>query len=88
MRLNNLVLEITRRCNMKCEHCMRGSAQRVDMSNQTLWNTLKDIDSINTLTITGGEPQLKPEAIIELWNILISRGINVDSCSHQREDHL
>lgn len=29
--LESLVVEITRRCNMKCPHCLRGNAQRVDI---------------------------------------------------------
>ena len=29
--IDSLVLEITRRCNMSCEHCMRGEAQNIDM---------------------------------------------------------
>jgi len=74
---DNFILEITRRCNMACEHCMRGAVQRVDMSSQTIWNALKDINEIGTLTITGGEPSLKPEAIREIWNVLLSRGIQV-----------
>lgn len=75
----NLILEITRRCNMRCDHCMRGAVQRLDMSYGTMWNALKNIEHISTLTITGGEPSLRPQALRDLWNILLSRGIHVGS---------
>lgn len=76
---SDFVLEVTRRCNLRCAHCLRGAVQRVDMSPQTIWNALKNIDEIGILTITGGEPSLKPEIIREIWNVLLSRGIHVGS---------
>ena len=28
---NTVIIEVTRRCNMSCPHCLRGDAQNVDM---------------------------------------------------------
>lgn len=79
MYVSNLVIEVTRRCNMRCDHCMRGSAQRMDMSYSTLWNALRDINDVSMLTLTGGEPSLKPEIAMNVWRIMISRKINLGS---------
>lgn len=34
--LYNLMLEVTRKCNLKCKHCMRGAAQHLNMSAEVL----------------------------------------------------
>ena len=31
-----VMLEITRRCQLKCAHCMRGDAQNLDMSEEII----------------------------------------------------
>lgn len=31
---NNVVIEITRRCNMCCAHCLRGDAENVDIQEK------------------------------------------------------
>ena len=33
--VESLVIEVTRRCNMRCEHCLRGDAQNLDISTAT-----------------------------------------------------
>lgn len=78
MYVNNLVLEVTRRCNLKCGHCMRGSAQCVDMSNQVLFKTFYQISSVGCLTITGGEPFMKPEIIENIFQEIMRQGVRVD----------
>lgn len=60
--LLNTVIEVTRKCNLQCEHCLRGCAQNKDMSKEIIdkfFNALRknDVDSIN-ITFTGGEPTL------------------------------
>lgn len=63
VRIDNLIIEITRRCNMRCEHCMRGAAQRVDIQKKYITEFLHNVDSIYTLSITGGEPSLNVDGI-------------------------
>ena len=60
---DSLVIEITRRCNMGCAHCMRGEAQNMDISEEVIDATLSKVDSISSLTLTGGEPSLNTPAI-------------------------
>jgi len=79
MRIENLTLEITRRCNMKCDHCMRGPAQRLDMSKETISKIFSQIDEIGTITFTGGEPSLKPELIYQVFQELHYRNIPLRS---------
>lgn len=61
--INSLILEITRRCNMRCDHCMRGDAQNMDMNFEIIDKVLDSGVRINEVTFTGGEPSLYPEAI-------------------------
>lgn len=56
--LDNLVLETTRKCNMKCAHCLRGEAQNKSMSDEHMYNFLRQVSYIATVTFTGGEPTL------------------------------
>lgn len=58
MRVESLVLEVTRRCNMCCEHCLRGDAQELNMTREIVDRVLDNIDEINQVTFTGGEPTL------------------------------
>ena len=34
--VNSLVIEVTRRCNMRCNHCIRGDAQNCDISIESI----------------------------------------------------
>ncbi len=36
MRVYSLILEVTRRCNMCCAHCLRGDAEDIDMEKETV----------------------------------------------------
>lgn len=54
----NLILEVTRRCNFKCEHCARGAAQDLDMSDMVMEAVLRHTDRISSVTFSGGEPGL------------------------------
>lgn len=63
LHVYNLILEVTRRCNMSCPHCLRGEPENKDMQPDTINAVLANIASINTISFTGGEPTLNPEAI-------------------------
>lgn len=54
----DLILEITRRCNMKCCHCMRGDADDLDMSDRLIKNIFNGMSSVTVLTFSGGEPSI------------------------------
>lgn len=73
-----LSIEITRRCNMSCAHCMRGDAQNTDINHQYIKNILKNFRSIQHFNITGGEPSLNTKAMryilkqLKLYNIHVN----------------
>lgn len=79
MNIYNLIYEITRRCNIRCEHCLRGSAQKVDMSDEVIDRSLEGVNGISTITFTGGEPSLAVDRIRYILSAVKKRGICVDS---------
>lgn len=58
-----LVLEVTRRCNLHCRHCLRGEAQCVDMQKSTIDKLMPMLENVEEVVFTGGEPSLNVEAI-------------------------
>jgi len=58
MRVYSLILEVTRRCNMCCEHCLRGDAENIDMQKETIDKILDLVDEIQSVVFSGGEPSL------------------------------
>ena len=79
MVLDNLVFEIGRGCNMKCAHCLRGEAQNVQMKYDCIDKVLENVESLNSLTLSGGEPMMYPETIEYIINKIIERKISVMS---------
>ena len=75
--INELLLEITRNCTLECEHCLKGDCQKFNIDDNTLNNVFKDIKSIKTLVLTGGEPLLAPNAIIRIAELIKKYNINV-----------
>lgn len=65
-----LGIEITRRCNLTCSHCIRGSAEALDINPEYIANVFKQTDFIDTLYISGGEPLLVPDLLITLADLI------------------
>lgn len=75
--LSTLAIEVTRRCNMCCAHCLRGDAQAVDISDETLEKFLSRVSSIGTIVFTGGEPSIAVDRIQKILKICERNGISV-----------
>ena len=60
----HLAIEVTQRCNLNCDHCLRGCARNVNITKEIIDKTLDNFEHISSITFTGGEPTLNPEAII------------------------
>lgn len=76
-----LSVEITRRCNLQCAHCLRGDAQNKDMSKGIIDKILDRTASIDTLLFTGGEPTLNIDGMRYFLEGLKARGIPLNLLS-------
>lgn len=77
IEVDYLNIEVTRKCNEKCDHCLRGEAQDINITEEVCTNLLKNITAITNLLITGGEPTLNPEGIINLLDYIMAKQITV-----------
>ena len=77
--LHDLAIEMTRRCNLRCEHCMRGESQNIDASKEIIDMILNndEIKRIDHICFSGGEPTLNPNIIIYAINKIITENIDV-----------
>lgn len=50
-----LDLELTRKCNLKCLHCMKGEAQEIDMEYRYIDSIFEQINVVYKLSLAGGE---------------------------------
>lgn len=67
----NLIITLTHRCNMNCDHCLRGPSENVDIPYHVIDKILTQIDNIYDIVFTGGEPMLNTEAMRYIFNRLI-----------------
>lgn len=74
-----LLIEVTRKCNMECLHCLRGDAQNKNIKLSYIDEMLKQLrdTEIGTLIITGGEPSLNVPAIRFILDKLKEYNIDV-----------
>lgn len=77
--IDNMVFEVTRKCNMACEHCLRGCAENLDITEEIIKKALSEVTHISSLTITGGEPTLNIKAIEFLFNHIHAQDIELNS---------
>lgn len=76
--LDYLVVEGTRKCNMKCPHCLRGNSQRVDMDTRVADIITRQLSSIYCITFTGGEPSLNTKIIREFQYVFMFNDCSVN----------
>ena len=81
MHIPQLMIEVTRRCQLECLHCLRGDTQPLDIDKGYIRQLVANhnITSIGTLTFTGGEPFLNIEAIAYTVSLLEVFKVEVDS---------
>ena len=72
-----LAVEITRRCQLQCSHCMRGDAQDIDMAPDVMESLLKQTEYISELSFTGGEPLLNLEGIKHFLQVMKGYGVGL-----------
>ena len=80
--VDTVVIEITRRCNMCCAHCLRCDAEAVDIQKKYIdafLDSFANAGYISSLTFTGGEISLNIPAIRYTLNAVKERNISVGS---------
>lgn len=77
---DSLTVEITRKCNLKCRHCMRGEAQNITLSTEVIDKIFEQVKDCRTLSLTGGgEALLEIEVIDYLVDKINANGWNTES---------
>lgn len=79
LRLKYLFIELTRKCNMSCKHCLRGKSENKAISYEVLSRLLANVAEIGQLTLTGGEPSLASRELDYLVYCLRKYGVQVKS---------
>lgn len=79
MYVDTLTLEVTRKCNLKCGHCLRGCAQNKTMTEDVIAAIFSHIDHVYNLVIGGGEPSLATETIHQIYQYLLWRDVSIEN---------
>lgn len=56
IHIDSLIVEVTRKCNMECSHCLRGPGEETFLNPDHIEKLFSRIDTIGCITFTGGEP--------------------------------
>lgn len=77
-KFSEFFIELTRRCNERCEHCARGDAQDLTITKEIINKLFEDTEECLQVYVTGGEPMLEPEILLYLidkiannWNTIM-----------------
>ena len=76
----DVVIEVGRKCNLCCAHCLRGPAEDKTVDVETAKKFLSEFSSIESLIFTGGEPCLYADEIISIIDYVIEQKIQVNGC--------
>ena len=76
--IQDLLIEVGRNCNMRCEHCLRGEPENLEIDFQNVKALLDQVESIGSITFTGGEPFLYPQKIIQIIDYIMDQKISCD----------
>lgn len=70
-------IELSRRCNLDCSHCMKGNSENLSISINLLNKFFDEVKSANILVISGGEPFMCYEEIKSLIEIIKNKKVLV-----------
>lgn len=79
MDLDNLIIEVTRRCNFSCAHCLRGDTQLVDLDPKVSERLFSGLNYVSSITFTGGEPALVPHIIGQVLDAAEKYGVSIEN---------
>lgn len=78
MDIHSLIVEVTRKCNISCDHCLRGEPINSDLKKEYIDSLLDQTNYIGTVTFTGGEPTLNIPIMEYFLEQCKERGISID----------
>ena len=79
LTVQQLAVEVTRDCNMRCEHCLRGDAEDIYMKTSYMRALLQQVDRVDEVVFTGGEPCLNLKAIKKFMELVHEYGVEFGS---------
>jgi len=81
VKLDDVIIEVTRRCQLTCQHCLRGSSEPVDMDIEIVRTFLRNgnVTEIRNITFSGGEPSLRPAFIREVTQLFRDENVEIGS---------
>lgn len=74
-----LAIEITRKCNLRCAHCMREEAENVSVSMDLVSKLFDELIIADMLVISGGEPFLCYDEIKALCELKKQKCVKIPS---------
>jgi organic radical activating enzyme len=77
LEINELMVEVTRRCNMRCNHCLRGNARKENLNVELFNEFLDAVASIGCIIFGGGEPSLAPNIMMDILKLVKEKSIPV-----------
>lgn len=78
LKVSSLCVEITRKCNKRCAHCMKGESQSISMSKGIIDKLFEDIDDCKTICFEGGEVLLEIELLDYFIEKIIKHNWNTE----------
>jgi organic radical activating enzyme len=78
LEVDNLSIEVTRRCNTSCAHCLRGEPEDLDINIKYITDFFAQIKHVNALTISGGEPSLVPDKILGILEVAKNLNVSIN----------
>ncbi len=76
--VQNLALELTRKCNLNCGHCVRGRCQNVEMPDEIIDKVFSEVDKVGGLSFIGGETSLCADKLNKVYESLKAHKTEVD----------
>lgn len=76
-KYDEVSIEVTRKCNNRCEFCMRGEPQNITIDNRYIDKFFYDIEDVETIFLTGGEPFLEPSKIEYIVDSIINKKFKI-----------
>jgi len=81
LKIEELIMEVTRYCNFDCKHCFRGEAENAFMSTETIYNLMSNLKEIEKLVLSGGEPFMAVKQLNDVAEAIRRNGVIVNQIS-------